>query len=97
MGKRKTEKEQNLRPEYFQEVIILSNGFKAERNQARQELRQVLRLLEDIAYGEHKDARGLARKALIKLQHHIEEPLYDQNKNRQTQIAGRLDNDAHSQ
>jgi len=36
-------KEKPLRPEYFQEVVQQANGFKAERDQARQELKYVLR------------------------------------------------------
>ncbi len=97
MSRRREEKEKPIRPEYFQEVIRQSNGFKAERDQARQELKYVLRLLEDIAYGDQQDAREIARKALTKLQHYLEEPLYDQNKYRKTQMPRRVDNPSDSQ
>lgn len=97
MSRHREPKEKPIRPEYLQEVIVLSNQFKAERDQARQELKTVLRLLEDIAFDDPINARELARKALTKLQHHIEEPLYDQNKQRKTQIARRMDNSTHRQ
>jgi uncharacterized protein (UPF0147 family) len=95
MAKRTSEKP--IRPEYLQEMIVQANGFKAERDQARQELKTVLRLLEDIAFNDPKNARELARKALSKLQHHIEEPLYDQNRKIKAQMSRRLDVNSHGQ
>ncbi len=57
-----------IKREHAELLIRQANAAKTERDAALKLIRKLFLVLEDVAFGEKKDARGIAQRALEKLE-----------------------------